>query len=88
MNKKIIISLVAGGVLATQLMSADLRALAQGVYDKAGGNKTEAQWNRYFSKPKKLAKFGIDGLSESDRSALLGYLNERSADKDQSSVPK
>jgi len=88
MNKKIIISLVVGSILATHLMSADLKALAQSVCEKAGGNKTEAQWNRYFSKPKKLVKFQIDGLSESDRFALLGYLNERSADKDQSSVPK
>ncbi|QOY55627.1 hypothetical protein HUE87_05210 [Candidatus Sulfurimonas marisnigri] len=88
MNKKTIVSLVAAALLATQLMAADLGALAQGVYAKAGGNKTEAQWTRYFSKPAKLAKFGIDGLSDGDRAALLSYLNERSADKDQSTVPK
>lgn len=88
MNKRTIVSLVAAALLATQLVAADLGALAQGVYAKAGGNKTEAQWSRYFSKPDKLAAFGIDGLSEADRSALLKYLNERSADKDQSTVPK
>lgn len=88
MNKKTIVSLVAAAMLVTQLAAADLAGLAQGVYAKAGGNKTAAQWTRYFSKPKKLAAFGIDGLSEGDRTALLNYLNERSADKDQSTVPK
>jgi hypothetical protein len=88
MNKKTIISLVAAALLTTQLVAADLGALAQSVYAKSGGNKTEAQWTRYFSKPDKLVKFGIDGLSEAERSALLAYLNERSADKDQSTVPK
>jgi len=52
------------------------------------GNKTESQWKRYFGKAKWQAKLGIDGLSDGDRAALLKYLNARSADKDQATVPQ
>ena len=85
--KKIIVALCAMLIVNT-LMAADLAALAKGVYAKAKGNKTESQWNRYFKNPKWQKKLGVDGLSDGDRSALLTYLNERSADKDQATVPQ
>jgi len=85
--KKIAITLCAL-LMTSMLNAADLASLAKDVYAKAGGNKTESQWNRYFKNPKWQAKLGIEGLSGDDRSALLGYLNERSADKDQATVPQ
>ena len=72
----------------SSLFAADLASLAKDVYAKAKGNKTESQWNRYFKNPKWQKKLGVDGLSDGDRSALLEYLNERSADKDQATVPQ
>ena len=84
---KIVVALCAF-LLASILGAADMSALAKGVYAKAKGNKTESQWNRYFKNPKWQKKLGIDGLSDGDRSALLSYLNERSADKDQATVPQ
>ena len=85
--KKIVVALCAL-LVANMLNAADLGGLAKGVYTKAKGNKTESQWNRYFKNPKWQKKLGIDGLSDGDRLALLGYLNERSADKDQATVPQ
>jgi len=85
--KKILVALIL--VLFTQgLYAADMASLAKAVYTKAKGNKTESQWNRYFKNPKWQKKLGVDGLSAGDRSALLAYLNERSADKDQATVPQ
>ena len=85
--KKIIVALCAL-LLANILNAADLAGLAKDVYTKAKGNKTESQWNRYFKNPKWQKKLGVDGLSDGDRSALLEYLNARSADKDQATVPQ
>jgi len=85
--KKITVALCAL-LFANVLAAADLSALAKDVYAKAKGNKTESQWNRYFKNPKWQKKLGVDGLSDGDRSALLVYLNERSADKDQATVPQ
>ena len=85
--KKIVVALCAM-LLVNTLIAADLDGLAKGVYTKAKGNKTESQWKRYFKNPKWQKKLGIDGLSAGDRSALLSYLNERSADKDQATVPQ
>ena len=84
--KKIVIALSAL-LLANILSAADLNGLAKDVYAKAKGNKTESQWNRYFKNPKWQKKLGVEGLSDGDRAALLAYLNERSADKDQATVP-
>ena len=85
--KKIIVALAAL-LLANTLAAADLSGLAKDVYAKAKGNKTESQWNRYFKNPKWQKKLGVDALSDGDRAALLAYLNERSADKDQATVPQ
>lgn len=85
--KKITIALCAL-LLTNVLTAADLAALAKDVYTKAKGNKTESQWKRYFKNPKWQKRLGIDGLSDGDRAALLSYLNERSADKDQATVPQ
>ena len=85
--KKLVVALTIV-LFTSSLFSADLAGLAKGVYTKAKGNKTESQWKRYFKNPKWQKKLGIDGLSDGDRAALLEYLNERSADKDQATVPQ
>ena len=85
--KKVVVALMVV-LFAYTLGAADMAGLAKGVYAKAKGNKTESQWKRYFKNPKWQKKLGIDGLSDGDRSALLSYLNEHSADKDQATVPQ
>ena len=85
--KKLIVALTLM-LFTSSLFAADLAGLAKDVYTKAKGNKTESQWNRYFKNPKWQKKLGVEGLSDGDRSALLAYLNERSADKDQATVPQ
>ena len=85
--KKLVLALTMV-LLTSSLYAADLASLAKNVYTKAKGNKTESQWKRYFKNPKWQKKLGVDGLSDGDRSALLSYLNERSADKDQATVPQ
>ena len=88
MLRKIVISTTCSLILSTSLFALDVEATAKDVYTKAGGNKTESQWTRYFSKDKWLTKLGIKDLSDGDKATLLKYLNERSADKDQATVPK
>ncbi len=75
-------------ILSSICFGADLSSLAQGVIEKAGGNKTEAQWKRYFESANWQKKLGIDSLDEKTREALLNYVCERSAEKDQASIPK
>ena len=86
--KRLITAVGFSLVLSSTLLAFDAAGAAKDVYTKAGGNKTESQWNRYFKKDKWLKKLGIEGMSEGDRGALLKYLNARSADKDQATVPK
>ena len=88
MLKKTLLGLGLSALLTSSLFAIDLASTAKDVYSKAGGNKTESQWNRYFKKDKWLTKLGISGLSDGDRAALLKYLNQRSADKDQATVPQ
>jgi len=49
--------------------------------------KAIAQWERIFSKAKKLKKFGIDSLSDADKSALKEYCIAHAADSDNPTVP-
>ena len=88
MLKNRIIAFACLLMLSNSLFAIDLAATAKSVYEKAGGNKTESQWNRYFKKDRWLQKLGIADLSSDDRAALLEYLNARSADKDQATVPQ
>ena len=88
MLKKLALTTGCSLILSTSLFALDAAAAAKDVYAKAGGNKTESQWTRYFGKDKWLKKLAIDGMSEGDRATLLKYLNARSADKDQATVPK
>ena len=86
--KKIVLASVATLFVTLNLAAFDAASAAKDVYTKAKGNKTEKQWTRYFKNPKWQKKLGIDSLSDADRAALLEYLNKRSADKDQATVPQ
>ena len=88
MIRKTVTMLACSVLLSTGLYAFDAASAAKDVYTKAGGNKTESQWKRYFGKAKWQAKLGIDGMSDGDRASLLEYLNARSADKDQATVPQ
>jgi flagellar biosynthesis protein FliP len=45
--------------------------------------KAISQWKRLFKKMKKMKKYGIDKLSEEDKSKLKEYLLNHAADSDQ-----
>ena len=86
--KKVLFTLVTTVFVSVNLLAFDAATAAKDVYTKAKGNKTEKQWTRYFKNPKWQKRLGIDSLSDADRAALLEYLNKRSADKDQATVPQ
>ena len=88
MIRKTLVLLGCSVFLSSALYAFDAASAAKDVYTKAGGNKTESQWKRYFGQPKWQVKLGVDGLSDGDRDTLLKYLNTRSADKDQATVPQ
>lgn len=48
----------------------------------SAGSKAIKQWEKVFSKPKKMAKLGIDKLSDGDKEALKKYLIGHAADSD------
>jgi len=86
--KKVLIVLLSFSMFSLSAFAFDASEFAKGTYEKAKGNKTEKQWKRYFGNPKWQVKLGIDTLSDADKAALLSYLNARSAEKDQATVPQ
>lgn len=48
----------------------------------SAGAKAIKQWEKVFKKPKKMAKLGIDKLSDADKEALKSYLVDHAADSD------
>lgn len=45
-------------------------------------SKAIKQWERVFSKESKMAKYGIERLSDSDKEILKKYLMNHAADSD------
>ena len=45
-------------------------------------SKAITQWEKVFKKDKKMAKYGIDKLSDADKTALKKYLTSHAADSD------
>jgi hypothetical protein len=45
-------------------------------------SKATRQWERVFSKERKMKKYGIDKLSDADKGALKEYLIQHAADSD------
>ena len=48
----------------------------------SASSKASIQWTRVFKKDKKMAKYGIDKLNNSDKAALKTYLEDHAADSD------
>ena len=86
--KKFLVTSIASCSLIANLFAFDVEKVAKEVYKRAGGNRTESQWRRYFKKSRWQKKLGIDKYSEEERAKLLSYLNERSAEKDSATVPQ
>jgi len=86
--KKVLVAFVTFCSLMGTLFAFNVEEVAKEVYKRAGGNKTESQWKRYFKKSRWQKKLGIDKYSEEERAKLLRYLNERSAEKDSATVPQ
>jgi len=63
------------------MFAADGKALAQKL-GLSASSKASTQWNRVFKKDRKMKKYGIDKLSDGDKSALKTYLVNHAADSD------
>ena len=48
----------------------------------SASSKASSQWSRIFKKTKKMKKYGIDVLSDADKSVLKTYLVDHAADSD------
>lgn len=48
----------------------------------SASSKASVQWKRVFKKAKKMKKYGIDVLSESQKASLKDYLMNHAADSD------
>jgi hypothetical protein len=63
------------------MFAADGKALAKQL-GLSASSKASAQWKRVFKKDRKMEKYGIDKLSDADKSALKKYLMNHAADSD------
>jgi len=77
---KKLIALVALFFVVTAF-AADGKALAKQLGISAS-SKASTQWNRVFKKTRKMKKYGIDKLSDGDKTALKSYLVSHAADSD------
>ena len=68
-------------LFAISAFGADGKALAKQL-GLSASSKASAQWKRVFKKDRKMAKYGIDKLSDGDKSALKAYLINHAADSD------
>jgi hypothetical protein len=83
--KKIIILLTIISLSTISLFATDGRTLAQEL-GLSASSKASTQWNRVFKKQRKMKKYGIDGLSDADKTALKIYLVNHAADSDSPEV--
>ena len=80
--KKITIGLLGlAFLLNSSMFAADGKALAIKL-GLSASSKASMQWNRVFSKAKKMKRLGIDKLSDGDKAALKDYLIGHAADSD------
>jgi len=52
-----------------------------------GGLKATIQWERIFSSPRRMEKYHLNSLSNTERRALKKYLIKYAADSEQPMVP-
>ena len=50
------------------------------------GRKAIIQWERIFKSDRKMKKYGVDKLSEKEKTALKNYLLDHAADSDHPTV--
>jgi hypothetical protein len=67
---------------STLLFASDGKVLADQL-GLSAGSKAIKQWERVFEKPKKMARMGIDKLSDAEVEVLKEYLIGHAADSDQ-----
>ncbi len=73
------------GVLVLLLCSALHAASGKDIAAQLGlsaASKAMKQWEGIFEKPEKMAKMGIDKLSDADKAELKAYLIGHAADSD------
>jgi len=63
------------------VFASDGKSLAQEL-GLSASSKASAQWKRVFKKTKKMKKYGIDKLSDTDKSVLKDYLMNHAVDSD------
>jgi hypothetical protein len=81
MKKIFALLLVFFTISATSLFAQGGKELAVKLGLDAS-SKASRQWERVFKKKKKMKKYGIDALSDADKSALKEYLISHAADSD------
>ena len=73
-------------MLPTLLNADDIAKMAKEL-NLYPGTKASIQWERVFSSERRLKKYAIFNLSESQKIALKTYLIKYAADSDQPIVP-
>ncbi|MBN2894477.1 MAG: hypothetical protein JXK05_01110 [Campylobacterales bacterium] len=68
-------------LLCSALHAASGKELATGL-GLSAASKAMKQWEAVFEKPDKMAKMGIDKLSDADKAELKSYLIGHAADSD------
>ncbi len=71
--------------LSTNLTAKTGYELAKELELKAS-SKAMKQWERIFKKERKMARYGIDGLTDEERKNLKTYLLDNSADSEQADI--
>ena len=66
--------------------ASEIKDLAKGL-NLYPGNKASIQWERIFSSPRRLEKYGLYGLTKDTRDKLEIYLINHAADSEQPIVP-
>ena len=68
-------------LFAISLFGANGKALANKL-GLSASSKASSQWKRVFKKTRKMKKYGIDKLSDAEKTALKTYLINHAADSD------
>jgi hypothetical protein len=81
MKKFFVMFLLLLTVSSVNVFAQSGKAIAKSL-GLVAADKASRQWERVFKKAKKMKKYGIDKLSDDDKSALKKYLVSHAADSD------
>jgi hypothetical protein len=81
MNKMVALMLILFTLGAVNVFAKNGKQLAVELGLDASSKATR-QWEMIFEKERKMVKYGIDKLSDGDKSALKEYLIQHAADSD------